>query len=110
MQRTQAGLDNRGRNRLGFVGKVTGVSGVGDRCVARREKHVQRLSKRWPGLMAIMCVCLFVAACGRKGPLEPPPGANVPPPEQTAVERTSEAAVPPPDAPPERRFILDGLL
>ena len=93
------------------VGKqVTGISGVGDRCVARRNKGVQRFGKGWPGVVAILGTCLLVAACGRKGPLEPPPGANVPPPEQVAVDRSTEAVVPPPQEPPQRRFILDGLL
>ncbi|MEM9206081.1 MAG: lipoprotein [Pseudomonadota bacterium] len=54
----------------------------------------------------LMCVCLAVAACGRKGPLEPPPGATKPPPLEE-----NEAVKPGPRASnPDRPFILDGLL
>jgi predicted small lipoprotein YifL len=54
-------------------------------------------------LAAVMVLAL--SACGRKGPLEPPPSA-------TAVQgEASEGEPAPAEAPPERRrFFLDFLL
>ena len=53
-------------------------------------------------LAAIMVLAL--SACGRKGPLEPPPSA-------TAVQGENGDGEPAPEAPPaQRKFFLDFLL
>lgn len=58
-------------------------------------------------LIVTLVVGLSLAACGRRGPLEPPPGAPKPPP-------VAEGEVVRPGVPratnPDRKFILDGLL
>ncbi len=64
------------------------------------------------------CIALALAACGRRGPLEPPPGATnaVPLPEDQATDtfNASPVAKPPKAtraiAIPKRDFILDPLL
>jgi predicted small lipoprotein YifL len=58
------------------------------------------------GLAAALAIALGVAACGRKGPLDPPPGAAMPG-EPRAAAPASTAAAPPA---PERRVPLDVLL
>ncbi len=76
-----------------------------------------------------MTAALGLAACGRKGPLDPPPGAGLTPPPAyaprpslgeenygpvppTAGERPRTAAAPPAAAepPPPKTFFLDFLL
>ena len=57
---------------------------------------------------------LAMAACGRIGPLEPPPDQNAPPkPAQSAAETALNPQVKPsipPITPPKQPFILDPLL
>ena len=63
-------------------------------------------------------VALGLAACGRYGPLEPPPDANAPakPAAADANATTADALNPqlkqkiPPIVPPNQPFILDPLL
>jgi predicted small lipoprotein YifL len=77
-----------------------------------------------------MTAPLALAACGRKGPLDPPPSAGITPPPAYAPrsslgeenygplpppadERPRSAAAPPPPAatqPPPKTFFLDFLL
>ena len=71
---------------------------------------------RSPGRLAAL-VALAVAACGRIGPLEPPPGANAAAqPAAAAAPGSIEAISPqmkpkiPPITPPNQPFILDPLL
>jgi predicted small lipoprotein YifL len=64
------------------------------------------------------CLALALGACGRRGPLEPPPGAKnpVPLPEDQVTETINASPVAkPPKASraltiPKRDFILDPLL
>jgi predicted small lipoprotein YifL len=84
---------------------------------------------RWSrlALVAAMTAALGLAACGRKGPLDPPPSAGLTPPPAYAprpslgeenygpapppVERAAVAAPPPAAAPPPpKTFFLDFLL
>ena len=85
---------------------------------------------RWSrlALVAAMTAALGLAACGRKGPLDPPPGAGLTPPPAYAPrpslgeenygpapppagERPRTAAAPPATAePPPKAFPLDFLL
>lgn len=80
------------------------------------------MTRQTPILIALLAAAaLTLAACGRAGPLKPPPGA-APPPDATATESapadadtatisTGQPRRPGPQAPnPERRFILDGLI
>jgi predicted small lipoprotein YifL len=90
---------------------------------------VKQSVDRWSrlALVAAMTAALGLAACGRKGPLDPPPSAGLTPPPAYAprpslgeenygpapppVERTAAAA--PPAAttpPPPKTFFLDFLL
>ena len=60
-------------------------------------------------------VAFGAAACGRIGPLEPPPDANAPPkPAATTPEASAGSAIGkpkiPPIVPPKQPFILDPLL
>ena len=60
-------------------------------------------------------VAFGAAACGRIGPLEPPPDANAPAkPAATSPEESAGAAIGkpkiPPIMPPKQPFILDPLL
>jgi predicted small lipoprotein YifL len=91
--------------------------------------QVKQSVDRWSrlALVAAMTAALGLAACGRKGPLDPPPSAGLAPPPAYAprpslgeenygpapppVERTAVAA--PPAAatpPPPKTFFLDFLL
>ncbi|MGL4973702.1 MAG: LPS translocon maturation chaperone LptM [Bosea sp. (in: a-proteobacteria)] len=64
------------------------------------------------------CIALALAACGRRGPLEPPPGATnaVPLPEDQATDTINASPVAKPAKAnraltvPKRSFILDPLL
>jgi predicted small lipoprotein YifL len=54
--------------------------------------------------VALLVIAVALAGCGRKGPLEPPPGAQtekVTAADGTVVERPVR---------PNRPFVLDGLL
>ncbi len=60
-------------------------------------------------------VAFGAAACGRIGPLEPPPDANAPPkPAATTPEESAGSAIGKPKIPPivapKQPFILDPLL
>jgi predicted small lipoprotein YifL len=94
--------------------------------------QVKRSVDRWSrlALVAAMTAALALAACGRKGPLDPPPSAGITPPpasaprsslgeenygplSRPASERPQTAAVAPPPAappPPPKTFPLDFLL
>ena len=97
--------------------------------------QVKQSVDRWSrlALVAAMMAALALAACGRKGPLDPPPSAGLPPPPAPAyAPRPSlgeenygpapppasdpahaAAAAPPPLAatqPPPKTFPLDFLL
>lgn len=64
------------------------------------------------------CLALALGACGRRGPLEPPPGATnaVPLPEDQATDTINASPVAKPAKAtkaltiPKRSFILDPLL
>jgi predicted small lipoprotein YifL len=92
---------------------------------------VKQSVDRWSrlALVAAMTAALGLAACGRKGPLDPPPGAGLTPPPAyaprpslgeenygpappAAGERPRTAAAPPAAAvpPPPKTFFLDFLL
>ena len=71
-------------------------------------------------VLGLIVLALGLSACGRKGPLDAPPGAGIAG-EQPAAQPTGPGAIfgapaPAEDAPPEatkgpkRRIILDGLL
>jgi predicted small lipoprotein YifL len=58
-------------------------------------------------------LALMLAACGRYGPLEPPPDPNAPPkPANTNPGNVASLAKPsiPPIMPPKQPFFLDFLL
>jgi predicted small lipoprotein YifL len=66
---------------------------------------------RLPALVAWLALAL--AACGRYGPLEPPPEANAPPkPASSTPGNLGSLARPtiPPIVPPKQPFFLDFLL
>ncbi len=66
---------------------------------------------RLPALAALLALTL--AACGRYGPLEPPPEANAPPkPANSNPANMGSLAKPsiPPIMPPKQPFFLDFLL
>jgi predicted small lipoprotein YifL len=90
---------------------------------------VKQSVDRWSrlALVAAMTAALGLAACGRKGPLDPPPGEGLTPPAAygphpslgeenygpaPTSERPRTAAAPPPTAapPPPKTFPLDFLL
>jgi len=94
---------------------------------------VKQSVDRWSrlALLAAMTAALGLAACGRKGPLDPPPSAAITPPPAYSPRpslgeenygpvpppagdhtRTAAAAPPPPAAapPPPKTFFLDFLL
>jgi predicted small lipoprotein YifL len=72
--------------------------------------------------VVVAAVCLSASACGRKGPLDPPPGAAqysqpapasreqlASPDGQVGVDRDGKALAPPPSK-QRQPFILDGLV
>lgn len=76
---------------------------------------------RFQGRLAVLgliVLALGLSACGRKGPLDPPPGASAgaQPAQPAGPGAIFGAPAPAEDAPPEatqgqkRRIILDGLL
>ena len=56
-------------------------------------------------LLILLIAALTVSACGRRGALEPPPGAEVS--RQALADDDAARAA---DEPPDRPFILDPLL
>jgi predicted small lipoprotein YifL len=68
---------------------------------------------RLKGLAALLALCL--SACGKYGPLEPPPDPNAPPKPANAsanpngVNVLSKPSIPP-IVPPKQPFFLDFLL
>ena len=57
------------------------------------------------GVIVVAMAATMLAGCGRRGPLEPPPGAEDPaPPPGTARPAPEEGER------PSRPFVLDGLL
>lgn len=68
---------------------------------------------RAPALVAVLA--LLIGACGRMGPLEPPPNPNAPP-KPAAAANSEEALTPmvkpkiPPIVAPQQPFVLDPLL
>ena len=56
-----------------------------------------------PALIVALAAALAVAACGRRGSLEPPPGA-------AAVAEQAQKIPGQPNKQPERRFLLDALI
>ena len=113
MTRLDARLTNLGH-------AILGIGGV----------PVKQSVDRWGrlALVAAMTAALGLAACGRKGPLDPPPSAGLSPPPAYAPrpslgeenygpapppagERTAAAAPPAATAPPPpKTFFLDFLL
>ena len=78
-----------------------------------------RSSSCAPRALALTVVAaLALSACGRIGPLEPPPDGSapakpaMPKPDQVSVETMSPMTKPkiPPIAPPNKPFFLDFLL
>jgi hypothetical protein len=71
-------------------------------------------------LSLVAALALTLTACGRKGPLDPPPTAGVTPTEQPAVgpiappigsgAAPAPAPANPPSTPPNRPFLLDPML
>lgn len=51
-----------------------------------------------------------LSACGRKGPLEPPPGMAATAANPDPIAAASAPQTPPPPDKPNRPFILDPLL
>jgi len=90
------------------------VAGAG----VERRLALNRLSVRF-ALAVLVAAALGLSACGRKGPLDPPPSAAVPPPPSaSAADASLTPATAPatanPEAPPaltqKKSFILDPLL
>jgi predicted small lipoprotein YifL len=62
-----------------------------------QELFVQRLSSAWPfrlAAFALVALALALGACGRKGPLDPPPGASTPAPDPADALRLGHAPDP----------------
>ena len=57
-------------------------------------------------VVGTLVLCLAVTACGRRGPLDPPPEAA---PENVRVPAPIPTP-PPEDQRPSRPYVLDGLL
>jgi predicted small lipoprotein YifL len=73
----------------------------------------------WPRLAALGVLAIALAACGVKGPLEPPPEAATQPAAQPTAQTTAQQPTlqimrrpkrPPPIARPDQPFLLDPLL
>jgi len=94
-------------------------------------EYVKPSVNRWSriAVMAVLTAALGLGACGRKGPLDPPPSAALPPPPATTPApglaehyvpappigapggAPAPAAAPPPAAAPQQKtFFLDFLL
>jgi len=74
-----------------------------------RYRHVSRLA-----LLGVLAVALGLAACGKKGPLDPPPGASLEgEPQPNMPELMSNKGQPPPNTarqPSKKTSPLDVLL
>ena len=85
---------------------------------------IQLSNQRWARLAAVgaLVAALGLSACGRKGPLDPPPSAQHSAPTDPAspmqmgsdrqmvgIDRDGKAAAPPPSG-QNRPFILDWLV
>jgi predicted small lipoprotein YifL len=110
--------DDKGRFRHGLAA-VSGIVPLG-----RRGGLASFRDCRWSRLAAVsaIAVALAVSACGRKGPLDAPPGAAQYATElpracatqgaanpQIGVDREGKAVAPPPSN-RNRSFILDWLV
>ena len=110
---------------------LTGLAGTG-----RGDRGAGDLSHRRLGIPCAVAVALFVplalAACGRKGALDPPPSAELPPAPPAAAPAAAQhtyldpltpigtaqearpavaaQALPAPTQPAARSFILDPLI
>ena len=84
------------------------------------SQSLQRLLPRMAGMVALVAAS-GLAACGRNGPLEPPPSAQAAAPPQNKesgkpaapAAQMAPQAVPvatPPSPAPKRHFFLDFLL
>jgi predicted small lipoprotein YifL len=84
---------------------------------------IQLSDQRWARLAVAgaLVAALGLSACGRKGPLDPPPSAaqyadpapgpsQAPPGTQVGVGRDGKAVAPPPTSRDNRPFILDWLV
>jgi len=71
-----------------------------------------RLSVRIALAVLVTAIALGLSACGRKGPLDPPPSAAVPPPPAaSAADPAGAPATANPPAPTQKKsFLLDPLL
>ena len=73
-------------------------------------------ARRARRLALIGSAALALSACGRIGPLEPPPNPNAPPPQASPTPSPDQALTPqtkpkiPPIVPPQQPFFLDPLL
>jgi predicted small lipoprotein YifL len=91
--------------------------------------HVKQSVNRWSqiALAAVLIGALSLAACGRKGPLDPPPGAGLTPntaytprpgmgeerygsPQGAGAPPPAAAAAAPAPPPQQKTFFLDFLL
>jgi predicted small lipoprotein YifL len=66
----------------------------------------------WRALGALL-LALGLAACGVKGPLEPPPGSGAPPPAAAAAppaQHVGPSGLPPTPAGEQKRLPMDWLL
>jgi predicted small lipoprotein YifL len=62
-------------------------------------------------LAALAALVVVLAACGVKGPLEPPPAAtNVAPSTDAPAPAQRTSRRPPPPEKPDQPFILDSIL
>jgi len=95
--------------------------------IVRRGGVIELSGQQWARLAAIgvLVAALGLSACGRKGPLDPPPSAAIPgqsslqpapadptllgaPPLQPGVDRDGKAVAPPPSG--RQPFFLDWLV
>ena len=116
-----AGINHRFDNRGGLANMGTNVKG-GVHSPAKGRNRMQtgraqqapllrgeaaRRSSMARTAIAVACLALALSACGRRGPLEPPP-SSMPPAAASVEEQTAPQAAPQPV--PDRPFILDALL
>lgn len=77
-----------------------------------RGSSVARKDRRYlsAAVMVALVAAVGLSACGRKGPLEPPPGAAAA--VAAPIDPTLAGAPPPPPPPdkPDKPFFLDPLL
>ena len=71
------------------------------------------VSSRMKILMLALAAGTLLAACGKRGPLEPPPGAAASPAAETNADGTARDGLRPkrtPILPPKRDLFIDRLL